>query len=311
MLNTEKIIEDTLSAVKKAKPKRVLLQAPEGLKTKVKDIASAIEKEGPECVIYADPTYGACDIPENTAKMLNCDLIIHIGHTDMVGKTTPKTEYIEYFADTDILTPLKKHAEKLKGIKTINVATTIQLVKKLTGIKEFLETEGHKVVIGKSKNLSYAGQVLGCDPTAATGEKADAILYIGSGTFHPLGISRYTSTPIYVLDIDKNQLYDLKEERRLYEKKTILKAIKYNDSKTVGILVSTKKDQFNKNIFKIKKQIESEGKKADILVMDNIAPDKIIGMQFDILINTACPRIEDDLVYDSPVVNWTTILHSK
>lgn len=311
MLNTEKIIEDTIRTVKKAKPKRILLQVPEGLKTKVQDIASAIEKQGTECVIYADPTYGACDIPEKTAKMLECDLILHIGHTNMVGKTNPKTEYIEYFADTDMLTPLKKHAGKLKGIKTIALATTIQLVKKLPKIKEFLEKKSHKVVIGKSKNLSYAGQILGCDPTAATGENADAILYLGSGTFHPLGIARYTKTPIYVLDIEKNQLYDLKEERKLYEKKTILKTIKYHDSKTVGILVSTKKAQFNKNTFKIKKQIESEGKKADILVMDNIAPDKITGMQFDILVNTACPRIEDDLVYDSPVVNWTTILHSK
>ncbi|MCK4967476.1 MAG: diphthamide synthesis protein, partial [Candidatus Aenigmarchaeota archaeon] len=217
MLDTTKIIEEIMLKLDKKSIKKVLLQAPEGLKTRIQDIADAIEKKGIECVIHADPTYGACDIPDIAAKMLGCDIIVHIGHTKMINNSTIPVIYIEFFSNTDILTPLKKHTNKLKNFKTIALATTVQHVKKLPEIKQFLESKGHNVLIGKSKNLPYAGQVLGCDPTAALVKNADAILYIGSGTFHPLGITKGTKTPIYALDIENEELVNLKKEQELYE----------------------------------------------------------------------------------------------
>ncbi|NOR84924.1 diphthamide biosynthesis enzyme Dph2 [archaeon] len=308
MLNTDKIITEIMPRLDKRKPKKVLLQAPEGLKTRIQKISDAIEKKGIECIIHADPTYGACDIPDFAAKMLGCDLIVHIGHTKMINNSIVPVEYIEVFSNADILTLLKKHIDKLKKFKTIALTTTVQHVKKLEIIKEFLESKGHTVLIGKSKNLPYKGQVLGCDPTAAIVKNADAILYIGSGTFHPLGITKATKTPIYVFDIETEELVNLKKEQELYEKKCILKVIKYNDAKNIGLLVSTKKGQFNENTSKIVKIIKKEGKNAWILNMEHISPDKIEGMTLEVIVNTACPRIEDDLVYHLPIVNWSTIL---
>ena len=45
---------------------------------------------------------------------------------------------------------------------------------------------------------------------------------------------------------------------------------------------------------KIKKSLENRGKRAYILIMDQITPEKIMGMKLDALINTACPRLSDD-----------------
>ena len=42
--------------------------------------------------------------------------------------------------------------------------------------------------------------------------------------------------------------------------------------------------------------------------MEHISPDKIEGMKLDVIVNTACPRIEDDLTYRIPIVNWSTIV---
>ena len=309
MLDSNKIIMEIIPKLDKTKPKKVLLQAPEGLKTRIQEISDAIEQKGIECVIHADPTYGACDIPDFAAKMLGCDLIVHIGHTKMINNSIVPVEYVEVFSDSDILTPLKKHADKLKNFKTIAITTTVQHVKKLPEIKKYLESKGHTVLIGKSKNLPYAGQVLGCDPTAAIVKNADVILYIGSGTFHPLGITRDVKTiPVYVFDTENEELVDLKKEQELYERKCILKVIKYNDAKKIGILVSTKKGQFNENTSKIIKIIKKEGKSAWILNMEHISPDKIEGMSLDVIVNTACPRIEDDLIYRIPIVNWSTIV---
>ena len=41
----------------------------------------AIENQGIEVILSADPCYGACDLPINN---INCDLIVHVGHTKFI-----------------------------------------------------------------------------------------------------------------------------------------------------------------------------------------------------------------------------------
>ncbi len=74
--------------IKKTGASRVGLQFPEGLKSEALAIAADLEaKTAATCVIYADPTYGACDPKEHLAETLGLDLVIHYGHTDR--KPTP------------------------------------------------------------------------------------------------------------------------------------------------------------------------------------------------------------------------------
>jgi 2-(3-amino-3-carboxypropyl)histidine synthase len=71
-----------IAEVRKSKPKVVGLQFPEGLKKHAVSVASEIEsKTHARCVIFVDPTYGACDLKTEQAKKLGVDLLVHFGHT--------------------------------------------------------------------------------------------------------------------------------------------------------------------------------------------------------------------------------------
>jgi len=294
------------AALEKHKPKRVLLQAPEGLKTRLQEMAKSIEARGIETIIWTEPCFGACDIPDSAAKTFGCDLIVHIGHAQMGVKSEVPVAYIEYSMSADFAKILETNFGALSKYQSIGLVTTVQYIGEIKKAKEFLEKSGKKVFIGKSKSLKYAGQVLGCNAEAATTveKDAEAFVFLGSGRFHALGVLKKTSKPVFIADLESGALSDITPEKRLFEKKRILLNLKFKDAKAVGILLSTKKGQSAvKNIFELKNKIEALGKKADMIAADFLSPEKILGMKFDILVNCACPRIEDDLVFREPVIN--------
>ncbi|VVB59718.1 2-(3-amino-3-carboxypropyl)histidine synthase [uncultured archaeon] len=294
------------AALEKHNPKRVLLQAPEGLKTKMQEIAKGIEARKIEAIIWAEPCFGACDIPDSAAKTFGCDLIIHIGHAPMGVKSEVPVAYIEYRMSADFGKILLENSAALSKYKSIGVVTTVQHIDEIENAKKFLEKNGKKVLVGKSKSLKYPGQVLGCNAEAAesTEKNADAFIFLGSGRFHALGVLKKTEKPVFIADIESGALTEISSERNLIEKKKIILNAKFKDAKKVGILVSSKKGQLaGKNPFEIKKKIERLGKSADLIAADYLSPEKILGMTFDILVNMACPRIEDDLVFKEPVIN--------
>lgn len=74
-------MDKVISEIKKNKAKRVLLQLPDGLKPEAKKITDEItEKTGCEVLIWADSTFGACDLPLGTEK-LGIDITFHFGHS--------------------------------------------------------------------------------------------------------------------------------------------------------------------------------------------------------------------------------------
>ena len=78
MIDTEKII----SEIKTQKAKRVMLQLPDGLKPKAKEIVDAIRKDtSAEVLLWAGSCYGACDLPQGLEKF-DIDILFHLGHTE-------------------------------------------------------------------------------------------------------------------------------------------------------------------------------------------------------------------------------------
>ena len=310
MLNADDFL-DIKNTIAKHRAKTIALQVPEGLKTGVVPIAKQIEKNssGTSVLIFADPCYGACDIPIHAMQSYGCDLIIHIGHSAMIKKQDLPVIYIEYFSKIDILRILEKEINKLKFYKKIGLVTTIQHIKEIEKVAALLKKHNLEPVIGKPIVAKYPGQVLGCDQSAAlsVAKKVDCMLYFGTGRFHALGIARKIDLPVLMLSLEDGKLYDLKDEQDRYMKKKIILSHKFRESKTVCIVATTKPGQMNKNILKIKKKIESMGKSAFIVVMDLITPEKLLGMEYDIIVNTACPRIEEDLVFNRPVINAADI----
>jgi len=74
-------IEKAISSINSNSAKRVLLQLPDGLKPKAKDIQDSIIKgTKAEIYIWAGSCFGACDIPIEVEK-LGVDMIIQWGHS--------------------------------------------------------------------------------------------------------------------------------------------------------------------------------------------------------------------------------------
>lgn len=74
-------LDKAISEIKQQKAKLVLIQLPDGLKPKSKEISDKIKQEtDAKVLIWAGSCFGACDIPYDVEK-LGVDLIITWGHS--------------------------------------------------------------------------------------------------------------------------------------------------------------------------------------------------------------------------------------
>jgi 2-(3-amino-3-carboxypropyl)histidine synthase len=273
-----------------------ILQVPDGMKRKALKIADDLG----DVLIDCESCFGACDLAVQEARTLGCDKIVHYGHSKVIETDIP-VEYVELREDYDPMPVLKKHTIKEKKI---GLVSTLQFLGSLEITRKYLEEKGKTVKIGKGR--FNHGQILGCDVSAAkTIEKeVEAFLYIGSGNFHPLGLALQTEKTVYFLDIEKNELNKVNKEKFLKQRYVAVALAK--DANRFGILVSVKPGQMNLELAKkIKKKLEEKGKKAYILVFNEIKPEKLIGLDLDCYINTACPRIAVDNRADfkKPILN--------
>ena len=76
-------IEKVGDKIKKEKAKTVLIQLPDGLKPKAKEIKQALNAKARKTKIlfWGASCFGACDVPLQTEK-LGVDLIIQFGHSE-------------------------------------------------------------------------------------------------------------------------------------------------------------------------------------------------------------------------------------
>jgi len=300
--NKSSMIKKICGIVKKRKAKKVAIQLPDGLKREGQNIAKELEKEaGVKVFLLADPCYGACDLRDCEAEELSCDLLVHVGHSDIGIKTRIPTVYLEYQSDLDV-TKIAEQAAKEITENKIGLTTTLQHIKQLDKAKEILEKSGKEVVIGKSNTRAkYPGQVLGCDPGAAVNVEADAYVYIGTGNFHPLEIALATGKKVYAADPEMNQVRIIEDEKEKFLRKRFAKIENSKTAQKFGILVSIKSGQNRMALAeKLKTLCEEKGKQAHTLVTDHISPNKLLGYNFDAYVNTACPRIaiDDADLYD-------------
>lgn len=289
MINEQ--IKELVQKIKENNPKKIMLQIPEGLKMSVTEIIQAIEKEGPEVILSADPTYGACDLADYEARKFECDLLVHIGHNKF---------YVDFKTEVPIMyfpwkMPIDINGIDLSEIKEdkIGVITTVQHMYVIDDVLEVLKKAG--------KNPVRGGQILGCWTKGADiiEDQVDAFLFVGSGHFHPLAIKEKT---VYVMDVEKRLVEKLDPMK--VEKKRFANIYKAKEANSFGILVTSKPGQFQLlgKAEEIKKRLKEKDKKAYIVIMDEITEDRLAGIKVDAFINTACPRLMDD-TFSKPRVN--------
>ena len=147
-----------------------------------------------ETLVMGDVTYGACCIDDFTARALECDFLVHYGHSCLVpvDQTPIRTLYV--FVDIQIdpghlVATIRRNFQMGDHLALV---ATIQFVATIHGIREDLERshegtdesggKSFKITIPQSKPLS-PGEILGCTAPRLA-EDTKAIVYVGDGRFH-------------------------------------------------------------------------------------------------------------------------------
>ncbi len=275
--------------IKEKHCKTVGLQFPEGFKRQAFKIAEELEDDtGSNIIISGNPCFGACDIDTTLAGKV--DIMFHFGHSKM-GKFE-NVVFIEARSDVDVLQCVKI-ALPLFKTKNIGLITTVQHIHKLEEAAKFLDENGKKGIKGKGDlRISYPGQVLGCNFTAARLE-CEEYLYIGSGIFHPLGVAIATGKRVVAADPYMNKAIEVFTEKFMRKRSGYI--AESMDAKVFGIIVSSKSGQNRMNLArKLSGIARMHGKKVQIIMIDLVTPEQLLAFKVDAYVNTACPRITID-----------------
>lgn len=199
-----------------------------------------------------------------------------------------KTLFIDTFLKKT-KTKIPKNIKKLP--KNIVIAYSIQYKKTAKIIEKELE---------KKYNIIKNIQILGCSKPPLP-EKTSAILLITDGKFHAISLAYETKLPVYI--IEKNKLKKIeKEEIKTLENRRKGAQLKFLNSKTTGIIISTKPGQQKfKESIKIKKELTN--KKNYLFLCNNININEFENFKIDSWINTACPRFD----LNTPIINISEV----
>ncbi len=294
-LEENRLIEE----VKKQEAKRVLIQLPNGLKSKGAYLSKLIEERtGATVFISSKPCYGGCDLPICTAKAVKADLVVHYGHAPFTTRKEISVIYLFAKATLDLTQLLNKIRTFLGGPKKIGIGTTIQHLHTLEDFKRSLEDLGCEVIIPSGgKNARLKGQIIGCDYSSLKhiSEKVDIFLVIGS-PFHGLGAALTLDKPVILADPYSNSVSNLEAYKRRILKQRYAFIEKARKAKVFGLLLSTKTGQFNLNLALVLRELLAKaGKTVTMLVDEEIVPEYLSNfMSIEVFVDIACPRLATD-----------------
>jgi len=295
-----------ISEIKRLRARVVALQVPEGLKKRAYQFAEDIEnKAGAEVVVVAEPCFGACDVPNSLFDLV--DAVVNVGHSPI-----PSLRYSKpvIFVPAKSKVPLTDQLKKSVGMlqEPVGLLAISQHLQELDDVIEVLESVGIKVKLGEGDSrISHAGEVLGCNYTAATAIMKDvnSYLLIASGTFHALGVHLATGKKVVVLDpnLEEPREIDQALDKILRQRHAVIE--KAERARTFGIIIGEKVGQRRlRRARELRKLLRWKKKDAVLLMMDKFDPDKLKSLGFDAYVSTACPRIaiDDVAMYDRPLL---------
>lgn len=301
--------EKIFNAIEIQKPKSVAVNGPEGLLSKIQNVADNITKRyNIPAYIIADTCWGSCDLNTHAADMLGVDILFNIGHTisfDQLGKVIMINAYDDITFD--------KAAEKCirelerKNYKTISVVTDSQHLNQLSLIKELFKGKGFNVIVGKGKGQLTEGQIFGCEfyPAFKSKDSVDVFVFLGQSRFHAAGLALSTQKPTYMLDPYFNECIYINDFAEKLKKKAILSVYKALDARRIGIIIGLKEGQFAQiKALELRKIFEKSGRDTQLIAMTEITNERLQNFKnLDAFIQVACPRISIDNHFDKPVLS--------
>jgi 2-(3-amino-3-carboxypropyl)histidine synthase len=234
-------ISELIQKLKARGAHRVGLQFPEGLKRQTSGYVGALREAGFEVLVNGDPCYGACDLALDT--LAYADVLVHIGHAPVDDQ--PGVIFEPWQVDFDIAV-LENALPVLKGPVT-GLVTTVQHVHLIPAMEQYLRSKGIDLrVAGGSGRTPHRGQVLGCCFTTAKETRADEILFVGTGLFHPIGIALATGARVIALDPLTGTAQAVSGDALLRRRFAVIE--KARGAETVGIIVSSKSGQMRMDL---------------------------------------------------------------
>jgi 2-(3-amino-3-carboxypropyl)histidine synthase len=305
-------IENAANTIKKQGYKTITVQVPEGLKRGILPVVEYLKKETDATVLVsADPCFGACDVVNYELKNLGVELVVHIGHTPIadVKNFWIPTLFINAQSTLDVTKVVEKAIASLEG-KKIGLVTTAQHIHTLETIASLLQKHGLEPQIADGdERITAKGQILGCNFSAGQriAKQVDCFLFIGSGTFHPVGLLMSTKKPVIAADpyttaVKKQEIEDMKNNILRQRYGAILAC---RSARRFGILIGIKRGQQRITLaYEIQKMLDSAGKQSLLVTQNDFSPISLQGFDLDCYISTACPRIaiDDYLQYKKPII---------
>lgn len=303
-LDPERIVE----LVKASGAKRVLIQAPDGLKQYVKDLCENLNEQGAMAIVSGDPCFGGCDLAYSEASFVGADLLVHIGHQEFqAGGDKIPTIYIPAGQKVDLkkLAAVTADLLKKKGVRKVGLVTTVQHKDYLKVLGRALEESGIEQKIDKESG----GIIMGCRLSAAKRIEGDvdAFVFLGGGDFHGLGVALAVEKEVYVADPYRDEVRDLAKLKRKVLAKRWWGIMEATKAKSFGIVMVTKTGQFSEETaLRLKRDLEERGKRAYLIAMDEVNWERMAPFTFvEAFIITGCPRISLDNQdsFGKPVLN--------
>jgi len=288
-------ISDLVRQLRERQAKSVALQFPAGLKRRAAEYTFALKEAGVDVIISGDPCYGACDLALDT--LASAEVLVHVGHAPVDKQE--RVIFLPYEIDFDV-TVLEKVLPLLEG-KATGLITTIQHVHMIPAMESFLKERGIDVRVAAGRGRTPCrGQVLGCCFTTAKETKADQILFVGTGFFHPIGIAISNRARVVALDPLTGTAQEVSGEALLRRRFGVIE--KARGAKDIGIIVSSKSGQHRMDLAR---RLAALSPHAVIVTMNEVSPDELLNLGFACYVNTACPRLayDDQVRFPVPVLS--------
>ena len=298
--------------LEKIKPKRVLVQLPEGVKQNSFELLEFFEKLKTEAIFSGETCWGGCAVAVEEAKSVKADLIVHFGHSEFMKVNFPVI-YIPIKDELNLEPLLKKSLSELKSFKNIGLSCSVQHIHDLKNILEFYENNWKKVIVSKKKgNVSGEGQVVGCQyfGLKEIQDKVDCFVVVGNN-FHSMGAALAVDKPVFLIDVYNNEIKNMNGVKDKIIRQRILSVEKFKDAKKIGIIIGVKQGQQFGSYKYLKDRFIKLGKEVVVLTINEFSPDKLVNFyNIDGFVELACPRIatDDFARYKKPIITFKEAL---
>lgn len=319
-------VAKTLWRLKSANARRVALQLPEGLLIYACILADIFEQIGgvEHVMVMADVTYGACCIDDYSARALDCDFLIHYGHSclvpiDITGVNDSLGQSLQVmyvFVDIDIdvghlvesvkLTFPDRNNTRLALMGTIQFASSMHKVK--LSLDEYYWKD---CIVPQSKPLSK-GEVLGCtspsieeyakkslaDAAASDDGTVTAFVFIADGRFHlESAMIANPNIPAYRYNPYDKVLSHEKYDTDLMTQTRQNQIQRAKSARKWGVVLGTLGRQGNTAILRrIEDVLRSQQLSYNVMLLSEMFPAKLslLDAEVDAWIQIACPRLSID-----------------